>query len=55
MNNTYIRKAGREHCGENPCIHPLHMAELMTRLEQRRKQTKPGNPVALWLRNLVKR
>lgn len=44
---------GKHYYGGNPCIHPLAMAELMTRLENRRKyneslgrQPQPCNPVA---------
>lgn len=50
---------GKNYHGQTPCIHPLAMAELMIRLENKRKQStasQPCNPVARWLtvlRNLI--
>jgi hypothetical protein len=50
---------GKNYHGQTPCIHPLAMAELMIRLEDKRKQStasQPCNPVARWLtvlRNLI--
>lgn len=42
---------GKDYYGQTPCINPLAMAELMIRLENRRKTEAPPpcNPVARWL------
>jgi hypothetical protein len=42
---------GKDYYGQTPCINPLAMAELMIRLENRRKTETPPpcNPVARWL------
>lgn len=44
---------GKDYYGQTPCIHPLAMAELMIRLENKRKAESPEfltttglNPVA---------
>jgi hypothetical protein len=50
---------GKDYHGQNPCINPLAMAELMVRLENKRNRNtepKPCNPVARFLtilRNLI--
>ena len=55
---TYIKSlsSGKHYLGDNPCIPPLAMAELMVRLENRRKNPatlKPSNPLSKKLSNLV--
>ena len=49
---------GKHYYGTNPCINPLAMAELMLRLERRRKEEstlQPSDPFAKTLRKLVNR
>lgn len=48
---------GKHYHGTNPCIDPLSMAELMLRLDERRRRNpatlQPGKPFARMLRILA--